>query len=82
MLFDLAHQGLNEDVFKEMWFRYKGSLLDCKANKYLEFIFKQYLKEAEPKRDFKKNKKKQGVYSFILERAEKRYLNKEIFNAV
>ena len=82
LLFDLAHQGLNEDVFKEMWFRYKGSLLDCKPNKYLEFIFKQYLKEAEQKRDFTKNKKKQGVYSLILERAEKRYLNKEIFNAV
>ena len=82
LLFDLAHQGLNEDVFKEMWFRYKGSLLDCKPNKYLEFIFKQYLKEAEQKRDFTKNKKKQSVYSLILERAEKRYLNKEIFNAV
>ena len=82
LLFDLAHQGLNEDVFKEMWLRYKGSLLDCQPNKYLEFIFKQYLKDADQKRNFTKNKKKQGVYSLILERAEKRYLNKEIFNAV
>ena len=38
LLFDLAHQGLNEDVFKEMWFRYKNSLLDCQLNKYLEFV--------------------------------------------
>lgn len=82
LLFDLAHQGLNEDVFKEMWFRYKNSLLDCQLNKYLEFVFKQYLKEAEQKKDFTKSKEKQGVYSLILERAERRYLNKEIFNTV
>ena len=82
LLFDLARQGLNEDVFKEMWFRYKNSLLDCQLNKYLEFVFKQYLKEAEQKKDFTKSKEKQGVYSLILERAERRYLNKEIFNIV
>ena len=82
LLFDLAHQGLNEDVFKEMWLRYKGSLLDCQPNKYLEFIFKQYLKDTDQKRNFTKNKRTQGLYSLILERAEKRYLNKEIFNAV
>lgn len=82
LLFDLARQGLNEDVFKEMWFRYKNSLLDCQLNKYLEFVFKQYLKEAEQKKDFTKSKEKQGVYSLILERAERRYLNKEIFNTV
>ena len=82
LLFDLAHQGLNEGVFKEMWLRYKGSLLDCQPNKYLEFIFKQYLKDADQKRNFTKNKRTQGLYSLILERAEKRYLNKEIFNAV
>ena len=82
LLFDLAHQGLNEDVFKEMWLRYKSSLLDCQLNKYLEFIFKQYLKDTDQKRNFTKNKRTQGLYSLILERAEKRYLNKEIFNAV
>ena len=79
LLFDLAHYELNEDMFKEMWFRYKGSLLDCPPNKYSEFIFGQYLKGAEKKMDLTKSSKKKGLYSLILERAEKRYLHKEIF---
>jgi hypothetical protein len=82
LLFDLAHQGLNEDMFKEMWFRYKGSLLDCQPNEYSKFIFKHYLKEGDKKTVFTKNNKNQNVYSLILERAEKRYLDKEIFKAV
>ena len=79
LLFDLAHHELNEDMFKEMWFRYKGSLLDCPPNKYSEFIFGQYLKEAEKVIDLSKSSKKKGLYSLVLERAEKRYLHKEIF---
>ena len=82
LLFDLAHQELNENMFAEMWFRYKGSLLDCPPNKYSDFIFRQYLKDAEKVDDLTKNNKKQALYSLILERAEKRYLHKEIFNAV
>jgi hypothetical protein len=82
LLFDLAHQELNENMFKEMWFRYKGSLLDCPPNKYSEFIFGQYLKGAEKVMDLTKSSKKKGSYSLILERAEKRYLDKEIFIAV
>ena len=79
LLFDLAHQELNEDMFKEMWFRYKDSLLDCSPNKYSEFVFRQYLKDADKGGNLTKNKKKQSLYSLILERAEKRYLHKEIF---
>ena len=79
LLFDLAHYELNEDMFKEMWFRYKGSLLDCPPNKYSEFVFGQYLKGAEKKMDLTKSSKKKGLYSLVLERAEKRYLHKEIF---
>ena len=79
LLFDLAHQELNEDMFKEMWFRYKGSLLDSPPNKYSEFVFGQYLKGAEKKMDLTKSSKKKGLYSLVLERAEKRYLHKEIF---
>jgi hypothetical protein len=82
LLFDLAHQGLNEDMFKEMWVRYKGSLLDCPPNKYSDFIFRQYLKDAKKGGNLTKNNKKQALYSLILERAEKRYLYKEIFKAV
>jgi hypothetical protein len=79
LLFDLAHQGLKENMFKEMWFRYKDSLLDCPPNKYSEFVFTQYLKDAKGLRDLTKNNKKQTLYSLIIERAEKRYLHKEIF---
>jgi hypothetical protein len=79
LLFDLAHQELNEDVFKEMWFRYKNSLLDCPPNKYSEFVFRQYLKKGVEGKTLTKNKKKQALYSLIIERAEKRYLHKEIF---
>jgi len=79
LLFDLAHQELNEDIFKEMWFRYKNSLLDCPPNKYSEFVFRQYLKKGVEGKTLTKNKKKQALYSLIIERAEKRYLHKEIF---
>jgi hypothetical protein len=79
LLFDLAHQELNEDIFKEMWFRYKDSLLDCPPNKYSEFVFRQYLKKGVEGKTLTKNKKKQALYSLIIERAEKRYLHKEIF---
>ena len=80
LLFDLAHQGLKEDMFKEMWFRYKGPLIDCRANKYSEFVYKQYLKGENNTIDLTKNDSKKNVYSLILERAEKRYKYKEIFN--
>ena len=79
LLFDLAHQELSEDMFKEMWFRYKDSLLNCSSKKYSEFVFSQYLKEANNGSDLTNNNKKQGVYSLILERAEKRYLHKDVF---
>jgi hypothetical protein len=79
LLFDLAHQELSEDMFKEMWFRYKGSLLNCPSKKYSEFVFSQYLKKANNGSDLTKNYKKQALYSLIIERAEKRYLHKEIF---
>ena len=79
LLFDLAHQELNEDMFIEMWFRYSGVLLDCPPNKFSEFVFGQYLKGAEKVMDLAKNSKKQDIYSLILERAEKRYLYKEVF---
>ena len=79
LLFDLAHQELNEDIFKKMWFRYKDSLLDCPPNKYSEFVFRQYLKKGVEGKTLTKNKKKQALYSLIIERAEKRYLHKEIF---
>ena len=82
LLFDLAHQELNENMFIEMWFRYKGSLLNCTSNKYSDFIFRQYLKNTNNRVDLTKNKEKQTFYSLILERAEKRYLNEEIFKAV
>ena len=80
LLFDLAHQDLKEDMFKEMWFRYKGSLIDCRANKYSEFVYKQYLKGENNTIDLTKNDSKKNVYSLILERAEERYKYKEIFN--
>ena len=79
LLFDLAHQDLNEDMFIEMWFRYKNSLLNCTSKKYSEFVFRQYLKDVGKSRNLIKNTKKQALYSLIIERAEKRYLHKEFF---
>ena len=79
LLFDLAHQDLNENIFNEMWFRYKDSLLNCPPNKYSDFVFKQYLKDAKELRDLTKINNKQALYSLIIERAEKRYIHKEIF---
>ena len=40
LLLDLAHQGLNEDMFNEMWFRYKETLFQCESNVFSGFVYK------------------------------------------
>jgi hypothetical protein len=79
LLLDLAHQGLNEDMFNEMWFRYEGTLLQCESNVFSGFVYKHYLKELKDPINLIKYNPKKKIYSFILKRAEERYKNKELF---
>ena len=79
LLLDLAHQGLNEDMFNEMWFRYKETLLQCESNVFSGFVYKHYLKELKDPINLTKYNPPKKIYSFILKRAEERYKNKELF---
>ena len=79
LLLDLAHQGLNEDMFNEMWFRYEGTLLQCESNVFSGFVYKHYLKELKDPINLIKYNPPKKIYSFILKRAEERYKNKELF---
>ena len=79
LLLDLAHQGLNEDMFNEMWFRYKETLFQCESNVFSGFVYKHYLKELKDPINLTKYNPPKKIYSFILKRAEERYKNKELF---
>ena len=79
LLLDLAHQGLNEDMFNEMWFRYKETLFQCESNVFSGFVYKHYLKELKDPINLIKYNPPKKIYSFILKRAEERYKNKELF---
>ena len=79
LLLDLAHQGLNEDMFNEMWLRYKGTLLQFESNVFSGFVYKHYLKELKDPINLTKYNPPKKIYSFILKRAEERYKNKELF---
>ena len=79
LLLDLAHQGLNEDMFNEMWFRYKETLFQCESNVFSGFVYKHYLKEFKDPINLIKYNPPKKIYSFILKRAEERYKNKELF---
>ena len=79
LLFDLAHQKLNENMFAILWFRYRKSLLKCRAKEYREFVYKEYLKDIKNKTEFTRRKPEKDVYTSIIQRAERRYSDTEIF---
>ena len=79
LLFDLAHQKLNENMFAILWFRYRKSLLKCRAKEYREFVYKEYLKDIKNKTEFTRRKPEKDVYTSMIQRAERRYSNTEIF---
>ena len=63
-----------------MWFRYKKSLIKCKANEYEDFVYNLYLRDLNNKIVLTRKKPEKDVYSAILKRAEKGYFKKEIFD--
>ena len=79
LLFDLAHQKLNENMFAILWFRYRKSLLKCRAKEYREFVYKEYLKDIKNKTEFTRRKPEKDVYTSMIQRAERRYSDTEIF---
>ena len=42
ILLDLVTQGLTKNMFAILWFRYRKTLLKCRAKEYREFIYKEY----------------------------------------
>ena len=82
ILLDLVTQGLTKNMFAILWFRYRKTLLKCRAKEYREFIYKEYLKEVKNKTEFTRRKPEKDVYTSMIQRAEKRHYDKEIFDEV
>lgn len=80
LLLDLVRDELTKNMFAIMWFRYQKTLLKCKVDKYTEFVYNEYLKDLKNKSEFTKIKPEKDIYSPTLQRAERRYLNIEIFD--
>ncbi len=82
ILLDLVTQDLTKNMFAILWFRYRKTLLKCRANEYREFIYKEYLKEVKNKTEFTRRKPEKDVYTSMIQRAERRHYDKEIFDEV
>ncbi len=75
-----AQEKFTTNLFAIMWFRYKKSLIKCKANEYEDFVYNLYLRDLNNKIVLTRKKPEKDVYSAILKRAEKGYFKKEIFD--
>ena len=79
ILLYLVTQDLTKNMFAILWFRYRKSLLKCRAKEYREFVYKEYLKDIKNKTEFTRRKPEKDVYTSIIQRAERRYSDTEIF---
>ncbi len=79
ILLDLVTQDLTKNMFAILWFRYRKSLLKCRAKEYREFVYKEYLKDIKNKTEFTSRKPEKDVYTSMIQRAERRYSDTEIF---
>ena len=79
ILLDLVTQDLTKNMFAILWFRYRKSLLKCRAKEYREFVYKEYLKDIKNKTEFTRRKPEKDVYTSMIQRAERRYSDTEIF---
>ena len=79
ILLDLVTQHLTKNMFAILWFRYRKSLLKCRAKEYREFVYKEYLKDIKNKTEFTRRKPEKDVYTSMIQRAERRYSDTEIF---
>ena len=75
-----AQEKFTTNLFAIMWFRYKKSLIKCKANEYEDFVYNLYLRDLNNKIVLTRKKPEKDVYLAILKRAEKGYFKKEIFD--
>ena len=75
-----AQEKFTTNLFAIMWFRYKKSLIKCKAIEYEDFVYNLYLRDLNNKIVLTRKKPEKDVYSAILKRAEKGYFKKEIFD--
>lgn len=82
ILLDLVRQDLIKDIFAILWFRYRKTLLKCRAKEYRDFIYGEYLKDLKNKSEFTRRRPGKDIYTPIIQRAERRYYDKEIFNEV
>ncbi len=79
ILLDLVTQDLTKNMFAILWFRYRKSLLKCRAKEYREFVYKEYLKDIKNKTEFTRRKPEKDIYTSMIQRAERRYSDNEIF---
>jgi hypothetical protein len=72
----------NKNMFSVMWFKYRKRLIKCKANKYEAFVYNLYLKDVKNKSDFTRRRPEKDEYTTRLQRAERGYIDKNIFDEV
>ena len=60
-------------------FKEGKTLLKCKANEYRGFVYKEYLKDIKNKTEFTRRKPEKDVFTSMIQRAERRYSDSEIF---
>ena len=77
-----AQERFTKNLFAIMWFRYRKTIIKCKANEYEDFVYNLYLKDVKNKTDLTRRKPEKDMYSAILKRAERNYFKKEIFDEI
>ena len=65
-------QDLTKNMFAILWFRYRKTLLKCKANEYRGFVYKEYLKDIKNKTEFTRRKPEKDVFTSMIQKAERK----------
>tara|TARA_B100001115_G_C15836648_1_gene418445 strand:+ start:960 stop:1607 length:648 start_codon:yes stop_codon:yes gene_type:complete len=75
-----SQEKFTTNLFAIMWFRYRKTLIKCKANEYEDFVYNLYLKDLKNKMVLTRKKPEKNLYLAIFKRAERNYFEKEIFD--
>ena len=75
-----SQEKFTTNLFAIMWFRYRKTLIKCKANEYEDFVYNLYLKDLKNKMVLTRKKPEKNLCLAIFKRAERNYFEKEIFD--
>ena len=80
LLTDFSQEKFTKNQFSIMWFKYRKILIKCTAKEYEAFVYNLYLKDVKNKTGFTRSRPEKDSYTTILQRAERKYHNQEIFD--